>query len=73
MSAAQKPRRDDSAKAAPADDAADDVAVEAGAAEGRSLAPVDPHRASLVDELETRVAELDAVAWNLPTPQRRRR
>jgi len=73
MSATQKPRRDDSATNPPGVDAADDVAVEAVAEEDRSTAPADPHRASLVDEPETRVAELDAVAWNLPAPRRRRR
>ena len=31
------------------------------------IAPADPDGAALADDLRSRVAELDAIAWNLPS------
>ena len=43
-----------------------DRSVDPAAREDRPFAPADPRGHELFEELEARVAELDAIAWNLP-------
>jgi hypothetical protein len=44
--------------------------VDAIAHEDRPIAPAGPQGAELFDELRARIAELDAIAWNLPERRR---
>jgi hypothetical protein len=49
---------------------AETFAVETQADEDRPTAPDDPRGTRMLDDLTERIAELDAVAWNIPTRRR---
>jgi hypothetical protein len=49
---------------------AETLAVEPQADEDRTTAPADPRGARMLDDLTARIAELDSVAWNIPTRRR---